>query len=54
MKALARGFVWWPLLDNNLEEITRSCVHCLQKKNSSENFVNAVNMANDTVASGAR
>lgn len=32
MKALARGFVWWPSLDNDLEEITRSCLICLKTK----------------------
>ena len=32
MKALARGFVWWPSLDSDLEEITRSCLICLQTK----------------------
>lgn len=32
MKALARSFVWWPSLDSDLEEVTRSCLRCLETK----------------------
>ena len=28
MKSLARGFVWWPGLDNDLEELSRNCDSC--------------------------
>ena len=29
MKALARGYVWWPGMDSELEEKVRSCDNCL-------------------------
>ena len=32
MKALAREFVWWPSLDSDLEELTRSCDKFLESK----------------------
>ena len=32
MKALARGFVWWPMLDKDILEITRACTACIQTK----------------------
>ena len=35
MKALARSFVWWPYMDRELEEVTRSCIKCLQTKKKS-------------------
>ena len=28
MKALAQSFVWWPQLDNNLENVVQSCEIC--------------------------
>ena len=30
MKALARGLVWWPLLDRDIESTVRQCPHCQQ------------------------
>ncbi|XP_018406502.1 PREDICTED: uncharacterized protein K02A2.6-like [Cyphomyrmex costatus] len=30
MKALARSYFWWPGLDKNIEEITKSCKGCLE------------------------
>ena len=33
MKRLARGYVWWPGMDKEIEERTRSCLTCqLQQK----------------------
>ena len=32
MKALAFRFVWWPHLDEDLQNITKSCLACMQKK----------------------
>lgn len=32
MKALARSFVWWPSIDQDLEKTTRSCIQCLETK----------------------
>lgn len=28
MKALARGFLWWPKLDHDIEQLVRDCVAC--------------------------
>ena len=28
MKALARSFVWWPQIDNDLEELVKNCDDC--------------------------
>ena len=28
MKSLARGYVWWPKMDTNLEEKVKSCATC--------------------------
>ena len=33
MKALARRFVWWPGMDQQLEQKVRSCVNCQQHQN---------------------
>lgn len=30
MKGLARGYVWWPQIDSDIENIVRSCQSCLQ------------------------
>ena len=27
-KALARGYIWWPKIDGDLERAVRSCVQC--------------------------
>ena len=28
MKALARGYVWWPGLDKNIEDCVKECTTC--------------------------
>ena len=28
MKALARSFVWWPQIDDDLEEVVKRCKQC--------------------------
>jgi len=33
MKALARGYVWWPGLDGDIEEIVRACPACVNVRN---------------------
>ena len=33
-KAIARGYVWWPELNEQIEEMTRSCTVCLKVKNA--------------------
>ena len=32
MKALARGYIWWPKIDVDLENVTKSCDKCLQAR----------------------
>lgn len=32
MKALARSFVWWPKIDEDIEKITRKCKSCLEER----------------------
>lgn len=34
MKALARGYVWWPNLDRNIEETVQACPSCMSVRNS--------------------
>ena len=51
MKALARSFAWWPSMDHESEEVTRSCIKYLQtKKKSCKNLLNTVVVANNAVA----
>ena len=33
MKSLARLHIWWPLIDNQIEEIVRSCSACQSVRN---------------------
>ena len=33
-KAIARSYVWWPKLDNDIESLTKSCSHCQSVRNS--------------------
>ena len=33
-KSLARSYVWWPLIDLDIERVTKSCVSCEVHKNS--------------------
>ena len=34
MKAIARSYVWWPNIDKEIEEITKRCTGCVQKKSN--------------------
>ncbi|XP_062514504.1 uncharacterized protein LOC134190066 [Corticium candelabrum] len=34
MKAVARSYLWWPGMDNNLEETVRACERCQQHSRS--------------------
>ena len=34
IKAIARGYVWWPELNKQIEEMTKSCTHCQKVKNA--------------------
>ena len=34
MKALARGFVWWPGIDEDIENVVRMCALCTEFQNS--------------------
>ena len=33
MKATARSYVWWPHLDQDLEQLAKSCVQCQSYRN---------------------
>ena len=33
MKAIARSYVWWPHLDQDLEKLVKSCVQCQSCRN---------------------
>ena len=33
-KAIARGYMWWPELDKQIELMTKSCIHCQRVKNT--------------------
>ena len=33
MKALARSFVWWPQIDQDLEELVKRCDDCQRFRN---------------------
>ena len=33
MKSLARGYVWWPGLDQQLEQQVHTCAPCQQSRN---------------------
>ena len=51
MKGLARGHVWWPSLDKDIETLAKSCQSCLAVKASATNCPNApVDMAFQTLA----
>lgn len=30
MKSLARSYIWWPKMDYNIEDLTKSCTMCQQ------------------------
>lgn len=34
MKAVARSLFWWPQLDKNIEDLTKSCMPCLENKDN--------------------
>ena len=29
MKALARSYVWWPTIDNDIDTLVKACLPCL-------------------------
>ena len=34
MKELARSYLWWPILDSELEELVKHCTECLETRNA--------------------
>ena len=34
MKQLARGYIWWPAIDQDIEKLAKSCQACMSVKNS--------------------
>ena len=32
MKSIARAHMWWPKMDNNIEDFTHSCINCQQQR----------------------
>ena len=34
MKVIARSYVWWPLIDQDIEQLVRSCEECLACRNA--------------------
>ena len=36
MKLLARGFVWWPGIDGEIENVVKSCSLCLASRSKPE------------------
>jgi len=34
MKSVARSYIWWPGIDNDIQNITKSCVFCLAHGNN--------------------
>jgi len=34
MKSLARSYIWWPGIDNDIENMTKSCTSCLANSNN--------------------
>lgn len=34
MKGLARGYEWWPKMDENIEEVAKQCYNCQQAGSS--------------------
>ena len=34
MKSVARMYVWWPSINQDIENCTRQCQHCQQFKNN--------------------
>ena len=33
-KAIARGYMWWPELNRQIEEMTKNCINCQKVKNA--------------------
>jgi len=33
MKHVARSFIWWPVIDSNIESASRQCTQCCQTRN---------------------
>ena len=36
MKGLARSYVWWPLIETDVENLVKSCVECLENQKTPE------------------
>ena len=34
MKQLARGYVWWPFIDHDIEKLAKACEVCMSVKNA--------------------
>lgn len=34
MKAVVRSYIWWPGLDNSIEQVAKSCEACLKTRDS--------------------
>ena len=34
MKSLARSFMWWPNMDQDIEQMAKTCISCQQNKNA--------------------
>ncbi len=50
MKAIARSYVWWPKIDKEIEEITKRCTGCVQKKKQPQQGANSpMGMAKQTM-----
>ena len=53
MKALARGFVWWPKIDSQIENCVRNCTPCQGTPVATSLIATStMGMATSTVGSG--
>ncbi len=54
MKALARSYLWWPKLDQDVKRLVKTCCTCQEHKNVPAvaplhpwNWINRINHGND-------